>query len=884
MTDKAARNTPTDVSEFERAQLRFFLEQGNAAHSLAELNPSLSWLAEIVKLNLLESATELIEWIQKNFNDPEAIREVVRNIDFFDYRSAQPLEWAFGRNKEKLDPIIAKCWQLIIRHIRNTRHGELDDWFEIGPQIKAGDFSTELFERLVNALKPTVRVGKSISLEEEFDPKQVLLHPSDLMTIKYEVRSSVRVSDVLAALPEVMPPEAKNRLLKSLSDALSSTLNDATECEIESNSGYSVTDSDVPSIAAHEQNKYRKGFQKIVRVIAEVWTQLASKDASAALAYIEMWSNSSLKLNNRLALYGAANGIVPAEMVAQTLLSLSHGLLFFTNSSVEVNRLIFERWMDLSLEDREKIELRIIEGPPESWLRDNVERNVDRARFDLLGNMERTELQLGEIAKSTLDEIRSKYAEWQLRPADQAGFRFWSSGAREIVGDHRKLNELSAELLVAEAKKMAEEADFLEGDNWQALCQNEPDIALAGLEANANRDDWPTWAWHPFLWATKNQNGPVQIELVVKLLIGCPDPSFRQISDAASWWLNEKSQMLDWQWFWKLWDKVYHAAVDDNVSIDFDDILHTAINAPAGRLTEALIKKIPGGVPDEDLPPDIVMRLNLLVSAPGSFGALARVSLANHVSFLFECAPDWTGENVVPLFDWHESNAKAAWQARKFSSYIGSPALFEATKTPFLELFGRPDMTEEDKDVFASWLTAIVIANKTSNAGYPISTLEARSAMRVAGDRALTSVGHRLAIEMESAESDEKQRKWDEVVRPVFQAIWPLDAELQSPSATFKLVQILRATGEAFSDAADVIIPYVRPEGPRDHTSLFSLSEASDEIYSSSPEKMLELINAIVGEESPGAFYGLNEILERLINHAPEIANTRKFQRLQSTK
>jgi hypothetical protein len=146
----------------------------------------------------------------------------------------------------------------------------------------------------------------------------------------------------------------------------------------------------------------------------------------------------------------------------------------------------------------------------------------------------------------------------------------------------------------------------------------------------------------------------------------------------------------------------------------------------------------------------------------------------------------------------------------------------------------------------------------------------------------LSTVAHRLAIELEAMEPGEKPAFWHNVIGPVFEAIWPLDAELQSPRATFKLVQMLLAAGDAFPDAVDVIIPFIRPEDPRSHTSIYSLSSADDDLYRSSPDKMLDLASAIVGDASIQGIYGLTNVLNRIRQLAPHLASTRKFQRLAS--
>jgi hypothetical protein len=309
------------------------------------------------------------------------------------------------------------------------------------------------------------------------------------------------------------------------------------------------------------------------------------------------------------------------------------------------------------------------------------------------------------------------------------------------------------------------------------------------------------------------------------------------------------------------------------------DLFNDAINAPAGRLVEVLMNKAAKGDGTE-LPADVRARLDRLIGAPGKPGLLARVRLAAYVHYLFERAPKWTKARLIPLFDWSSSDAADLWSARKYSNSIGSPKLFGLLKQPFLQMFGRSDTPTEDLRTFADWLTAILIANHGDGAGYPLLGTEARSALRRAGVSALSSVGHRLAVEMERATAEQKLVHWRTVVGPVFQAIWPLDVELQTSATTFKLVQILRATGEAFPEACDMIVPFIRPDDPRAHTTVFSITQAPDGLYEAAPSKMLDMIDAVVGEALPGSVYALGKALSRLREIDPKLADTRKFQKL----
>jgi len=558
------KKTPSDTTDLEREQLRFFLSREDVADKLAELNPSLAWLPELARMKVFQSATQLTPWIEKNFDDPEAIREVSGNLEFFDERAAELLEFRLNRRRDTLQPILAKSWQLIIRHIRDNPRGALrSEWFDVQPRVKAGECSTELLERLAHVLRPKPRVSKRISWYDDGSGVRVLQKPSDLMSVDYEVESNITEAEVLAAWPKDAPAEVGQRFLTALTGDLDTALADALEMEVESNIGYGASDIDVPSVAAHGQNKHRSGFLPIVRVIAEIWTRLAQLDASLALPFVQRWSSSPLKLNKRLALFAAADKAVPPDDAADTLLALPQGLLFLTNTSVEVFRLIRERWGDFSAAKRAKIEDRLSAGPPADMFRSDANVGVERCRFDILGEMERAGLALGGQTRSMLAEIKKRNPEWKLRPSEQAGFHLWHGGVRNIVGDSHKLQNVPIESLVDEAKKLADKADFTEGDNWHALCQSDPQRGLDGLEAQAKRGDWPDWAWNTFLWATQKLDSPDSIALTGKLLLSFPREGFSRVANVASWWLNEKAKALDDNLLWPLWDKIEAATAQE---------------------------------------------------------------------------------------------------------------------------------------------------------------------------------------------------------------------------------------------------------------------------------------------------------------------------------
>jgi hypothetical protein len=86
------KKTPRDASKFEREQLRFFLTRDDLTSTLAEINPSIAWLPWLAEMKLLQPDTQLAPWIEKNFGEPDAVRDVAANIHYFNGDTAELLE------------------------------------------------------------------------------------------------------------------------------------------------------------------------------------------------------------------------------------------------------------------------------------------------------------------------------------------------------------------------------------------------------------------------------------------------------------------------------------------------------------------------------------------------------------------------------------------------------------------------------------------------------------------------------------------------------------------------------------------------------------------------------------------------------------------------
>jgi hypothetical protein len=400
------RRTPADATEFEREQLRFFLSGDDLAVTLATLNPSLAWLSVLSEMKLIQNERELVAWIQGNFGSVEALREVVANLAYFGPETAAFLKSRLDAQASTLAPLLVKSWNLVISHMRTAKQGLARvEWFELLPQLKRGEHDTIILERVADQLRPKLKIKKRFvwrERPEETEPEK----PSDLMSIDYEVDEGVSSAEILTAWPQDAQPETDTNLLQHLTGALVAALADATDVGVESNEGYGTSDSDVPSVAKHAQNEYHSGFQAIVRVTAEIWSRLARKSSTAAILFVKQWDNSDFRLVRRISLFAATDRVVPASLAAAMLQELPVGELYL--SSVEVHRLIRERWTEFDHSQQDAILKRLCEGPPRDWYREGVEgdRAIDHLRYEMLSDMAQRRLRIGDAASTLLQEIQ----------------------------------------------------------------------------------------------------------------------------------------------------------------------------------------------------------------------------------------------------------------------------------------------------------------------------------------------------------------------------------------------------------------------------------------------------------------------------------------------
>jgi hypothetical protein len=145
-----------------------------------------------------------------------------------------------------------------------------------------------------------------------------------------------------------------------------------------------------------------------------------------------------------------------------------------------------------------------------------------------------------------------------------------------------------------------------------------------------------------------------------------------------------------------------------------------------------------------------------------------RVLLAAHVIALFRVDREWATQHLLPLFDWHrsEAEARAAWEGFLWSPRLYR-ALMEVLKPAFLDTARHFAALGKHDGQYASLLTFAAL-----DPGDTFTTAELAAATRALPPDGLHEAAQALVRALEGA-GDRRADYWTNRVIPYLHAIWP---------------------------------------------------------------------------------------------------------------
>ena len=787
-------------------------------------------------------------------------------------------------NKKPIkNPILKKCWELIVNHIKDPPSDFLDpEWFLIEERLKNNEHSAELMDALVQLIKPRINISQRVFLDStEF--KKKFNQPADLVSIKFESDKFITTTDAFLTWSNLNSPNDDVEFLHRLTRVLEDSLQQALYAGLEFSDEFGYSDLTVVSIAKHEQDTLREGFYPITRVIADVWKHLVNKDPTRAMKFIETWSQSSFRLIRRLAIFASSDKRSKIEYAYKLLATIPKDELFLASSSVEVYRLIKTRWEELSEQQKGAIEKRLIAGPRSISFSQDAKIHVDRCKYDILGFMNQAGLTLSPKVVKLIKSLNAKYPHWQLPSLEQAGFHFWTSQNENGSADSTDLNSIPVQEVIETVLNIEKKHRFLGLDKWQYYCKTNPTRAIKSLIHQAKLKSWPIDLWSKFLWsAQEGQNINTVIE-IIQVLDKCPNKVFKVLLEKISYWLLGSVQYFPTEnKLWDIFDRILENAPNNSMKTQEADLTFKSVNSTSGYLTRILIVGLIENTYNKKFGQrKILKRLNCLIKLPGKFGLLARVRMSLDLLLFYSLEQKWTIKNLIPLFDWKNSEAIQIWQTQKHINYNLPAGLFLLVKDNFIELFQQKNLDSETRNIFVRKLIKLVIADKKHDLDSSISESEVNKLIRLNSPNCLSAVSSEFADELKNSPQGKKSTVWNQVIQPLFLAIWPRDYDLQSVSANDSLVQMVIESGNSFQAAAKFIAPFLRPAKLESVLTIHRLSKLDPIHYKNSPVEILDILANLISDDSYSHQYvSLRNILDQILISNPKISGVKKFQRL----
>ena len=695
--------------------------------------------------------------------------------------------------------------------------------------------------------------------------------------------------DTLRALPD-----CAGRILELATNELRSTLELEVELEMIGDE-HDRNDFAVPSIESHAQNQYREGVNFLVRVIVESLSPATELDRDETRRVVVAWQNLPGRIGLRLCLHAMRNPqLFESDEALSPLLTVSE--IDFWMIRREIALLLRDRGADAcpalvsQVEDRIRVSgdsffdrYTIKEGEAD-W-RTHARDTAVWLRLHML----RDAGVLSDDGVAELTEITERREYLNRTVEERDFFGSYVSGPHRIDGDPARIVQAPADdrLRVARELVQSPSSDLRQG--WSAYCRSDPHGAFDSL---SNEDLTPENAalWNEFLSALAfgdERSKAVRADLSVMAMQHLSDVDADTLRLMASELCNviffgpsDRIDRVD-TWVVRIWDAIATQTEEytDLPTDSYNDLFEYAINSPAGRLSQTLLLQIEARTRrGDDLTAEQLDLLRSICQHDGPQGQLGRVVFARDIAFLLSTDRQFVGETLRPFIDAEDSEGS---MSRAIMLAFGSitPELSRLVTDAITRGVVETNWNDYHTRAIASNILRPALADVKGDEQdqWGLSAADIGQLLRRAPQSIRSAALDVLSIWLSNYEGGPEDG-WQEMIAPFFERVWPKESEFRDAALTPHLIDLVVSSGDEVPAALDMLRPYISPYD-RGHGSLHGI--ASSQAPERFPHLTLELLWLVGGPRSRGSFYGMADIIDRLIETDLDIEIDRRLQWLE---
>lgn len=790
-------------------------------------------------------------------------------------RLRREIEFDLRVNGDRFPAAIHRGWRILFAAWDDAGPAH-DSAFEINARADREGWTESLVRAAVGLCRPRLKAGHNWRVSHPLNVEGPI-SPDDVIRFDVDYPSP----PLAPSIPEDQLGYAVKQCRANLELAIS------LEAEISGNDRLHFETSRADDGEVLAENSH--GLTGAIVRMQSLMTRLAAKDRRAARAEIGKWPTDDLYVFARLRIWAAGKKILAPREAAKIFVSLPDNVFWGSLHERDLLYALRDRWADLGKSDREALEDRLRQGsyPWEATVHGDPIVWAASDRMSRLHWLRQYGVAFSFDVSAEMRALQALAPEW----TEEVGNAAADSNAPRVY--HVTTDPDPEPLLdtpIAQILSQAEEAgqmrfrDHTRREPFSGLADSRPVRALAALTDAGRRGEIPVWAWSDFLRAERRERDSLRlIRVIAGRLLRLPSAALREIAYPVSEWMKQicprlygdAASVLP-----SLWDGVIEALSHDETDPprSRDSWANAALNGPIGRLFELLIKDPAkdGLTAGNGFPTAWLARLDQLLQLPGEKHCQALVMTTFQLNWVYSIDPAWTERQLLPSAVSNAAEGDAFWEGVVWAARVPQRSLFCRISTSMIQRAQRPSARRRDGENLAGFLLAGWGGD--DNAAEPerlITHAQLRETL-VGGDDEFRS---QILWHLQRW-SGEVSTRWRDRVVLFFTCVWPKHRALRTPAISSRLTDFLLASGELLPGLMPLILPRLVPIRAGPGTALEYREHPTVNPVERFPAATLDLLWAILGEDTAYWPYRVEDILDRLAA-APETRGDPRLSELR---
>ncbi|MFT4955753.1 MAG: hypothetical protein ACI8U3_002152 [Brevundimonas sp.] len=812
-------------------------------------------------------------WIRNIAHQPEVLLWAVRRGRLHP-DVLQRIDWALRGEAARFDPIVRDGWRWFLMSLADQRKEADRVNHELRARAAAEGWSRPLVRAWCAMFRPKLTVAPARSLSAE-----------SIQTVK-ALGDLISLSVSFPRPHQVVPPD--DAFMGYAVECFRENLNLAValQSDVCSRSSLYLTPTRGPGGDLVGGDAY--GVTGVLATFQRMFIRLAELDPSRARSEMATWPLDDERLFARLRIWalGLPN-LVSGEDTAAAFLALSERVFWDTTHQRDLLFALRDRWPDFPPAERRALETRLLTGTY-PYADERYDRAAEFAAYDQLNRIHwlaEAGVDFGFDLAAETAQRRAINTDWTPEIAADAV----DANTGEVFSIERDTNPASlvgipmnAILAASQQASGLRIRDRVHRDPFAGLSDTAPLRALGALTLAGRAQGAPAWAWADFLRSdARARDGDRLLRTIALRLTRLPVGQLSGIAYPASEWMQAHAARL--HSLPEIADRLWTSLVETQRLEPGDSDpcrlnrawAEDALNGPVGRLFHFLMADPAGSIVGvgDGLPSDMKRRLEELLALPGDLRGQAVVMAAFQLTWLFEIDPDWTTRELLPLMDRPRPEAEPFWQGFLWRAHEPRPDLFARMKTALIGEAAVRATTRRHGTILGdilllAWARGLPPDNTDSH----LTSAELREILIHADDDLRR--GMLWTLGRWAADGD---GPWADRVVLFLRDVWPRQRALRTPAMSDRLADLVLAVPSRFPELVQLVLPRLVPV--RSYGS--PLDGLDDPLIERHPVEVLDLVWALLGEDSQDWPYGIFDTLDRLAEQ-PSVQDDTRLSELRS--